>query len=458
LISLTLKDCLIREGLATKSFVSQLPLKNDDELFEYLLESGCVSEQDLHQMLFKNYGYSIATISELVIDSSASTDFQSANNYIVVYESEREIVFALSNPYIQLPIKGATSIKIILIPLHEMKAYFRKEQSSINLASLLDDAISKEVSDIHFFQTEDKGYAVTFRQEGIIKTCYRLNSQLAKTILQQIKLEAHMDLGFHLKPNDGQMTYLSQNKAHSIRVSTIPSCYGEDIALRLYKEKNQCLSFSDLGMSSDVEVHMKQMLAQESGLILVTGPTGSGKTTTLYTMLKYIQSTQNKIVVTLEDPIEKPMTGIRQSSINPAQGYTFAKGLKAVLRQDPDVIMIGEIRDEETAHLALQAAYTGHLVLSTLHTNDVKSSLLRLQSLRCDAFLLSYALRGVISQKLQLDKETLNNFSQPQRRLIQQSLILSKNRVAAHIFEITDMYDLGEFVDQFTTEKQYFYN
>ena len=224
--------------------------------------------------------------------------------------------------------------------------------------------------------------------------------QEAISLIQTIKLESGIELGVHVSPQDGQLQWNKGGKSVDVRVSTLPTLFGEDIACRLLYQDTQCISFQDCGMHNNAIRLIQKMCQNLAGIILVTGPTGSGKTTTLYTLLRHLQVSERGMIVTLEDPVEKHMSGIRQSSINEAAGYTFAKGLKAVLRQDPDIILVGEIRDENTAAIAIEAAYTGHLVLASLHTHDVRSTLLRLKTLGTDPFLLGYALKGIIAQKL----------------------------------------------------------
>ena len=176
--------------------------------------------------------------------------------------------------------------------------------------------------------------------------------------------------------------------------------YGEDVVLRILDRSFSLLSFNDLNMCESNIANLERLLTHQSGLILVTGPTGSGKSSTIYAMLNHLKQQQRGVIISIEDPVERRCYGVRQSSINEAAGYNYEKALKAVLRQDPDVIMIGEIRDSITAAIAIQAAYTGHLVISTLHTHDIPSSLKRLRALNCDEDLLHYCLRGIISQKL----------------------------------------------------------
>ena len=242
----------------------------------------------------------------------------------------------------------------------------------------------------------------------------------------------------HQRPQDGQLHYTNGDTHYDVRISVLPTVHGEDIVCRLFNQRYRCQTLNDLGVSEPKEHLIYDMCDHDSGLILVTGPTGSGKTTTLYTLLRYLQSKDRGVIATLEDPVEKHLQGIRQSSIKPDKNYTFSAGLKAILRQDPDIIMVGEIRDAQTAHIALEAAYTGHLVLSSLHTHDAKSTLLRLKHFGCDPFLVSYALRGIISQHLKP--------SGPKQRTLYQEVLACKENGTCDVFNCNSLGLLGHYL------------
>ncbi len=256
-----------------------------------------------------------------------------------------------------------------------------------------------KVSDVHF-SSDTSGMRIYFRKNGQLSQVDHLDSQDTKTVSALIKLHAQMDISLSRLPQDGRIQLALDDTIKDIRVSSLPTFNGEDFVCRLFESKRVSPDFEALGFTPQFINLFTPLLDLKSGLILVTGATGSGKTTTLYTCLSYILSKGFKNIITLEDPIEMEIPGTRQSQINPGIGYGFVNGLKACLRQDPDVIMVGEIRDEATAKTALEAAYTGHLVLSTLHTQDCKSSLLRLKSFGLDPFWIHYALKGVVSQTL----------------------------------------------------------
>ena len=461
-----LSKALIRRGLVSAHFLNYLHYNSDAELFDALCSRHCVSEKALHELCHEEFGFELSVLEQLVIDLNCLPTATKSGTCIPLNETQEQLYVAVSNPFLDLGLESNKPIKKLLIPKQDLLRYFSDDNTQLTLTSIIHMAIKQDASDIHFFQNEDKGYAVSFRCASLLKPALYLQPDKAAQLLQQVKLDAHMDLGFHTSPQDGQLSVTHKNQHLNIRVATFPSYYGEDISLRLFKEQSHCLAFKDLGMSDEVSAHIKHICKQRSGLLLITGPTGSGKSTTLYSILKYLQSSYNKVVVTLEDPVEKNLYGIRQASIKPEQGFDFARGLKAVLRQDPDIIMIGEIRDEDTAKLAIQAAYTGHLVLSTLHTADVRSSLYRLKSLGCDPFLLQYALRGIISQQLQLipcdhcsqsdeaQCEQCNGLKVSGRRLAQQSLLMQKQQSDTALFDCEDLNELGQFVnDGFSYEE-----
>ena len=267
------------------------------------------------------------------------------------------------------------------------------------LHHMINHALSVSASDIHLYKQE-LNTQVMYRIDGKLIHQQTLADSEERQIVALIKFHAELDIAKINQPQDGRIRHQWQGTSVDIRVSSLPSAFGEDFVLRLFNTHHKKDQLSDLSLTPTSQAALIQMMSNRHGLILVTGPTGSGKTTTLYTILNHLKKDNTKSIITLEDPIENILTGIRQSQINPSAGYTFIQGLRAILRQDPDIIMIGEIRDAETAKIALEAAYTGHLVLSTLHTANCESTLLRLQSFDLDPFLLGHSLKGIISQFL----------------------------------------------------------
>jgi general secretion pathway protein E len=263
---------------------------------------------------------------------------------------------------------------------------------------ILAQAVRDQASDIHIEPEEDL-LRVRFRIDGILHEIFSPPKNLQAAIISRIKILAEMDIAENRIPQDGRFRIRLDHREIDIRVSALPTACGGNIVLRLLDKSSILLKIEDLGFTKDSLQTIQNMLSNSYGIILVTGPTGSGKTTTLYSALNYLNSI-DKNIITIEDPIEYRLKMIRQSQVNPKAGMTFASGLRAILRQDPDIIMVGEIRDSETANIALQAALTGHLVLSTLHTNDAVGALSRMQEMGVEPFLLATAAVGVIAQRL----------------------------------------------------------
>ena len=260
-------------------------------------------------------------------------------------------------------------------------------------------AIIEGASDVHF-NPEEKELRVRFRVDGVLRDSFHLPKNQQEAVISRIKILSNLDIAEHRIPQDGQMRLrLKDGRDIDIRVSTLPSAFGENVVMRILDKDASLLKLENLGFEEDTFDLMSGLLANAYGIMLVTGPTGSGKTTTLYAALNRL-STIEKNVITLEDPIEYRLPLIRQSQVNYKAGMTFAKGLRAILRQDPDIVMVGEIRDTETANIAVQAALTGHLVLSTLHTNDAAGAVTRLAEMEIEPFLISTGLLGVQAQRL----------------------------------------------------------
>jgi type II secretory ATPase GspE/PulE/Tfp pilus assembly ATPase PilB-like protein len=263
---------------------------------------------------------------------------------------------------------------------------------------LLDQAAASQASDVHI-DAEEHALRVRFRIDGVLREVPAPPKDLLPAIVSRIKVLAHMDIAESRRPQDGHFKLAVERQELDIRVSTLPSTNGEAVVLRLLHSAGHLLSLEELGMDPQTQQTFDWLIHQPHGMLLVTGPTGSGKTTTLYSALARVDRVRQSII-TLEDPVEIRLPQIRQVSINPKAGLTFDAGLRSILRQDPDVIMVGEIRDRETAEIALQAALTGHLVLSTLHTNSAAAAPIRLLDMGAADFLVTSALLGVLAQRL----------------------------------------------------------
>jgi len=264
--------------------------------------------------------------------------------------------------------------------------------------AMLSEAIKEGASDIHV-ETFEKSLLIRFRIDGVLREILKPNRKLASLLVSRIKVMARMDIAEKRIPQDGRISLRIGGRAVDVRVSTMPSSYGERVVLRLLDKQATRLDLARLGMTAETHGLLTSMIHKPHGIILVTGPTGSGKSTTLYAALTEI-NTQDRNILTVEDPIEYALEGVGQTQVNPKVDMTFARGLRAILRQDPDVVMVGEIRDLETAQIAVQASLTGHLVMSTLHTNTAVGAVTRLRDMGVEPFLLSSSLLAVLAQRL----------------------------------------------------------
>ncbi|MFT5719908.1 MAG: general secretion pathway protein E [Motiliproteus sp.] len=264
--------------------------------------------------------------------------------------------------------------------------------------ALLAEAIKEGASDIHI-EPYEKRLSIRLRVDGVMREVLSPNYKLAALLISRIKVMAKLDIAEKRVPQDGRVSLKIAGRALDVRVSTLPANNGERVVMRLLDKQAAVLGMTHLGMQPETLAQFKKLLLQPNGIILVTGPTGSGKTTTLYAGLGML-NTRDRNILTAEDPIEYTLDGIGQTQVNPKAGMTFAKSLRAMLRQDPDILMVGEIRDLETAEIAVQASLTGHLVLSTLHTNNAVGAITRLQDIGVGAYLIATSVKGVLAQRL----------------------------------------------------------
>ena len=272
--------------------------------------------------------------------------------------------------------------------------------------AVLTEAVKENASDVHIEPYENR-LGVRFRVDGVLREVLETRRQLAPLVVSRIKVMSKLDIAEKRLPQDGRISLRIAGRAVDVRVSTMPSGHGERVVLRLLDKQAGRLDLESLGMDDDSRSKIDELIHKPHGIILVTGPTGSGKTTTLYAALERINDNTRNIM-TVEDPIEYFIDGIGQTQVNTKVEMTFARGLRAILRQDPDIVMVGEIRDLETAEIAVQASLTGHLVLSTLHTNTASGAVARLRDMGVEPFLLSSSLIGLLAQRLVrvLDDET----------------------------------------------------
>ncbi len=264
--------------------------------------------------------------------------------------------------------------------------------------ALIGRAIREEATDIHV-EPEEKSVGARFRVDGILHNRPNISKILQPAVITRIKIMANIDISESRVPQDGRISFPWEGRSYDLRVSTFPTIYGEKIVMRVLDKERVILGLEQLGFSPSALAIFRKSIQRPNGIILVTGPTGSGKTTTLYSTLAFVNSTERNIM-TLEDPVEYEIPDIHQSQINPKAGLTFASGLRAILRQDPDIILVGEMRDAETVDVAIRAALTGHLVFSTLHTNDAVGSIPRLLDMDVNPSLMASTFVAIIGQRL----------------------------------------------------------
>lgn len=277
-----------------------------------------------------------------------------------------------------------------------------RTDSNTSVVSLVDDIINQAIllraSDIHL-EVMEKYLRIRFRIDGILYDQNSVRSDLMFQVTSRIKVLANIDIAQKRIPQDGKFNIEYNNHLIDLRISSFPAIYGEKIVIRILDKTKTAIYLETLGFDLVTLNKFKKLITKANGFILVTGPTGAGKTTTLYSGLSYLHSPE-KNIITLEDPVEYHIDGITQAQIHPEAGFTFAKGIRSLLRQDPDIAMIGEIRDRETAKIAIEAALTGHLVFSTLHTNNAPSAMIRLMDMSIEPFLINAAVTGVLAQRL----------------------------------------------------------
>lgn len=356
-------------------------------------------------------GIIMAFANPLDEDARRIAEFNFAKSIVPVIAEEQKILDMLSKYWggkdvsydsrMNLADAGETStdVEVEVKGGPQEEAKILKKFNIIQIANkILADAVSYNASDIHIEPSELK-IEVRYRIDGVMTSLHEFPSEIQPYLSTRMKIISGMNISEKRKPQDGRISLTISGEKLDLRVSSLPNAYGEKFVFRLLRSNTQKLSFPDIGVPEDLELKLCTQLFGRGKLLLVTGPTGSGKTTTLYTSLKYCIDGKTNIQ-TVEDPVEFQIPGINQIQINKGIGMTFASALRSILRQDPDIIMLGEIRDTETAQIALQAADTGHLVLSTLHTNSAPSAITRLTNLGVEPFQIASCISGVIAQRL----------------------------------------------------------
>lgn len=344
-------------------------------------------------------------LAEFVSQLEAAHDLRT--ELYLISENSFNVAYKLyaTLPKISKLVKGVEITEADLNRLRDRVKTFQdlnREIQKVSISDLLTliiaSAIQSRSSDIHI-EAEETDVKVRFRIDGVLIDVASINKKFWPRVVSRIKLLAGLKINITNRPQDGRFTIYLTNDKIDVRVSCLPTAFGESVVMRLLRSTAAGLAFEDLGLRGRSFDQLKREIERPNGMIITTGPTGSGKTTTLYAILNKLNTPETKII-TLEDPIEYQLPGINQSQVDYSKGYTFAKGLRSILRQDPDVIMVGEIRDTETAEIAIQSALTGHLVVSTLHTNDAAGAIPRFLSMGVKPYLLAPALNAIIGQRL----------------------------------------------------------
>ncbi|GAX88492.1 GspE/PulE family protein [Effusibacillus lacus] len=434
-----LGDLLLEFGLVTKDQLDQALAEQKvtgQPLGEVLIQRGAISEDQLIEVMEFQLGVPHVNLEQYEVDRSIVdlVPEELARRYKVLPVKRRgnRLTLAMIDPmdyYAIDDIQMTTGLQIdpviatrdsiqkafthyyslkksiseVLEDIHPEEideSQVRGEDAPIvrMVNQLIEDAVDKRASDIHF-DSQRAGVVVRFRIDGILMNQMRLPKHMQPVLTARIKIMANLNIAERRLPQDGRIQLQVRGRTVDVRVATLPTIFGEKIVLRLLDMKNAITRIDRLGFSEINEKTFMRMVNSAHGIVLVTGPTGSGKTSTLYAALHHL-NTERQNLITIEDPVEYQLDGINQVQVNPAIGLTFAAGLRSILREDPNIIMIGEIRDMETAEIAFRAALTGHLVLSTLHTNDAASAVTRLLDMGLESYLIASTMRGVVAQRL----------------------------------------------------------
>ena len=441
-------DRLIQLNMITRRDVDRvLDAKISNEpLHQLIIRSGLISEDDYLDVLSQELGLpkydSLPTEYDPSVFSRISSLFMDEHNFVPLDMDDAQVRLVVNDPFDHLVLDTVRKVfphkKVHLILGRKerikslLQTYFTQgseaedaesqtEEEAFesaygfedvehlrDLASeapiikrvnqILTTAVEEKASDIHIEPFEDR-IQIRYRIDGILHDFLELPAHMQQAVATRLKILARLDIAERRVPQDGRIRTKIAGKSIDLRVSCLPTVYGESIVLRILDRSSISLSLQNLGFPHKELNQFQELIHSPYGIILVTGPTGSGKTTTLYSALNTINSTEKKII-TIEDPVEYELDGINQIQVNPKAGLTFAGGLRSIVRQDPDVILIGEIRDKETADIAIQSALTGHLVFSTLHTNDAAGAITRLLEIGVEDYLLSASVIGIMAQRL----------------------------------------------------------
>ena len=398
-------------GFFHLDFLETIP--EEDYIFDFTnkISINFLKKFTIAPLVFKNREKGIIVLNDpLFFNEADDAAFQAEiNNYEIKISTKSEIISFVNSAYNQSDTGAADEIvqdaeesTEDIINQIEEAADLLDDTSSAPIIRLVNHIISKAVkvnaSDIHIEPYQDK-FHIRYRVDGVLYEMFSPPMWMQSSLISRIKVMAKLNIAEKRLPQDGRIEVKIGNQQIDIRVSSIPTGFGERVVMRLLNKSAGLLRLTELGMSKHIFDELNKLIRIPNGIILVTGPTGSGKTTTLYAVLSEINRPDINII-TIEDPVEYQIKGIGQIQVNRKIGLTFAKGLRSIVRQDPDVILIGEIRDQETAEIAVQSALTGHLVFSTLHTNDSGSSITRLADIGIEKYLISSSVKAIVAQRL----------------------------------------------------------
>ncbi|MGE4485797.1 MAG: GspE/PulE family protein [Oscillospiraceae bacterium] len=443
-----LGDLLLSIGLITEDQLAEalaIQKKNKDRLGRSLINQGFITEAQLTDVLKMQLGIDSIDLTKIIIPTEMahvlSKNIARKYGVVPVKVNKDTLYLAMSDPLNFMAIeevKSATRKKVVPMistmeateraimtlygnegaarAIEEMKRETQEEMPDASYSStdigedaqsaptirlvnsIIERAVTESASDIHLEPHENE-LRVRMRIDGLMRNILTVPRNLQSSVISRLKIMGSMDISERKIPQDGRANIRAKNKNIDLRISTLPTIYGEKIVIRLLDKDSNLLDKGRIGLvGDDLEKYMS-LISNHSGVVLIVGPTGSGKSSTMYTMIKELNTEQVNLI-TLEDPVEYDISGVNQVQINEKTGMTFANGLRAILRQDPDIIAVGEIRDGETAEIAMRAAMTGHLVLSTMHTNDAISTIDRLMDIGVEPYLIAGAVKGVISQRL----------------------------------------------------------
>ncbi len=424
-------DVLVQRGLITEDQLGQalaVQKISKRKLGEILIEKAMITEQKFLEVLAEIHQIPLVSLDNITVDAKLlglfPTEMLQKNCILPLEIKDQVLIVATNDPLNVLTLQdmryaSGYQIKPVLASIKEITHRLTQSHGSMEtfqairnaqsdqaqetpiiklVNTILSQSIKEGASDVHL-EPQASQLRVRFRIDGMLFQKQTVPKTLYRKVISRLKIMAGMDVAENRKPQDGRMSWKEGDQTYDIRVATLLDKHGEAISLRILNKKAISHTFDSLGMDPQEMDQIKELIRQPHGILLVTGPTGAGKTTTLYSVLNALnQMTAN--IITVEDPVEYQLEGITQTSINPFVGYSFANAIRHILRHDPDIIMVGEIRDVETAQVSVRAALTGHLVLATLHTNSAAGAITRLQEMSVEPFLLSSTVLGVIAQRL----------------------------------------------------------